>query len=337
MSGSDLPSEFALIARYFAPLSAGEPGAFGLGDDAAVLAPAPGNEFVLTKDALVEGVHFLADDPPETVARKLLRVNLSDLAAKGAKPRAYMLATAFSPRIDGAWLGAFAAGLAADQRRFGITLIGGDTVATPGPLTLCCTAIGEIAAGSMLRRGGGRAGDVVYVSGTIGDAALGLAVLRGLDGGLGPDAARFVTDRYRVPEPRVDLGRALVGLATAAIDVSDGLVADLGHICEQSGLGAEIGAARVPLSAAGQAALAKDPSFLHRALAGGDDYEILFTAPPGARPSVLDAASRAGVAVTEIGVLAASIGTAKGTGSGVRVLAPDGSPIALGRTGYRHY
>lgn len=335
MTDRDLPPEFALIARYFAPLSAAEPGAFGLGDDAAVLAPAPGNEFVLTKDALVEGVHFLADDPPETVARKLLRVNLSDLAAKGAKPRAYMLATAFSPRIESAWLAAFVAGLAADQRRYGVTLIGGDTVATPGPLTLCCTAIGEIAAGAMLRRGGGRPGDIVYVSGTVGDAALGLAVLRGIDRGVAPEAARFVTDRYRLPEPRVDLGRALVGLATAAIDVSDGLVADLGHICEQSGLGAEIGAARVPLSAAGRAALAKDPSFLDLALTGGDDYEVLFAAPPGARQLVVDAASRAGVAVTEIGSLAPSAGVAGGTL--VRVLGPDGSPVALGRTGYRHY
>jgi thiamine-monophosphate kinase len=329
MTEGRLPSEFALIARYFAPLSKNEPGAFGLGDDAAALAPAPGAEFVFTKDALVEGVHFLPDDPAGAIARKLLRVNLSDLAAKGARPRAYLLATAFSPRIDESWLAAFTAGLDADQRRFDVTLIGGDTVATPGPLTLSCTAIGEVEAGTMVRRGGGRAGDPVYVSGTIGDAALGLDVLQGRAGGLDAAASDFAVGRYRLPEPRVTLGLALRGIATAAIDVSDGLVADLGHICEQSGLGAEIMAERLPLSPAGRMAQALNPSFLLKALGGGDDYEILFAVRPEKEDAAVLAAARAGVAITRIGRLT--------PGRAVRVVGADGLPLAVARPGYRHY
>lgn len=329
MNDDTLPSEFALIARYFAPLSVGEKGAFGLGDDAAVLAPRPDTEFVITKDALVEGVHFLPDDRPDTVACKLLRVNLSDLAAKGATPRAYLLATALSPGIGRAWLDSFAAGLAADQRRFGVALIGGDTVATPGPLVLSCTAIGEIPRGAMLRRSGGRPGDILFVSGAIGDAALGLEVLRGNPRRLDAAAADYVADRYRLPEPRTTLGPMLAGVATAAIDVSDGLIADIGHVCDQSGVGAEILAARVPLSPVGLAVAGGDASFLSAAIGAGDDYEILFAVPPDERDAARAAGARAGVAVTEIGRLVAA--------RGVRVLDPGGRPLDLSRTGYRHY
>ena len=227
MANPHRPCEFDLIARYFAPLAAGEAGAFGLTDDAAVLTPSPGWATVTTADAMVAGVHFLPEDPPDLIARKLLRVNLSDLAAMGARPRAYLLTTAFPAAIDDAWLAAFTEGLAADQAEFGIHLLGGDTVSTPGPLTLSLMALGEARDGAVLRRSGAKPGDTVYVTGTIGDAALGLDSLRGHLSGLGPRQAEYLAGRYRLPQPRMACGPRLLGLAHAALDVSDGLVGDL--------------------------------------------------------------------------------------------------------------
>ena len=265
---SGLPGEFELIARYFAPLAKGFPGAYGLLDDAAVIAPPPGHELVAKTDAIVGGVHFLLDDPPDLIARKALRVNLSDLAAKGAVPRAYMLDIMLPKTVTEEWIAAFARGLAQDQDAYGVHLIGGDTDSTPGPVTIAIMAFGDVATGRMIRRGGASAGDTVFVTGTIGDAALGLEVLRGALPNLDTHAASVLVDRYRLPRPRVTLGPRLIGLASAALDVSDGLLADLRHICEVSELAALIERPLVPLSTAARAALAISPAriatFTHR-------------------------------------------------------------------------
>ncbi|MGH6900683.1 MAG: thiamine-phosphate kinase, partial [Geminicoccaceae bacterium] len=240
--------EFAFIARRLRPLATAE-GALGLADDAALLDPAPGRQLVLAKDAMVAGVHFLGDDPPAQIARKLLRVNLSDLAAMGAAPLGYLLALARSKEIADVWLGEFCAGLAADNAEFAIPLLGGDTVATPGPLTLSLTALGEVPKGAALLRGGARPGDDIWVSGTLGDAALGLEALQGkLD--VTGEARAYLIERYRLPRPRLALGQALRGTASAAIDISDGLIADLGHVLEVSEVGAELHADALPLSPA---------------------------------------------------------------------------------------
>ncbi|MBU8540252.1 thiamine-phosphate kinase [Falsiroseomonas tokyonensis] len=317
-----LPAEFGLIARHFAPL-AGK-GGLGLGDDAALLDPPPGRSLVLAADAMVAGVHFLPDDPPETLGRKLLRVNLSDLAAMGATPLAYLMTTAFPRGVTQDWIAAFAAGLALDQAEFGIELLGGDTVATDGPATFSLTILGHVAPGAALRRMGARVGDEVWVSGSIGDGALGLLALTGR---LPPDP--HLASRYRLPQPRVALGLALVGLARAAMDVSDGLVQDLGHLARAAGCGAVIEAASVPLSAPAQAALAADPALLPRIMTGGDDYELLFAADPADSDRVLAAAAEAGVPVTRIGVFVA--------GQGVRLRDPAGHDVPLPASGWSHF
>lgn len=298
------PGEFSLIEELFAPLAAGAPGAYRLEDDAATCAPSPGHEFVMTADAIVQGVHFLADDPADLVARKLLRVNLSDLAAKGARPLGYLLTAAFPQTMDIADIRAFARGLGEDQRRFGIHLWGGDTVATPGPATYSMTAIGEVPLGGIIRRGGAGAGDDVYVTGTIGDGALGLLAAQGLMVGLDPAAEQALAARYRLPEPRVALGPMLRGLASAGLDVSDGLVADMGHLCDVSRLGARIDLSAVPFSSPVRQAISLDPSRRETAVTGGDDYEILFAAPRAYRARIEDLSRSQDVAITRIGMLA---------------------------------
>ena len=324
MAGRPLPGEFALIHRYFAPLAAGFPGALGLVDDACTYQPPAGQELVLTADMLVEGRHYLASDAPDLIARKMLRVNLSDLAAKGAAAVGYLMTVALGPDIDEDWIAKFAAGLAEDQRAFGAVLMGGDTVATPGPTTLSVTAIGTVPQGKALRRNAARVGDKLFVSGTIGDGALGLKVLRG--GLLDLDAAQreSLAGRYHLPQPRLKLGAALMaGGAHAAMDVSDGLVADAGHIAEASQCGVVIHAQRVPLSPAAQEALAADLELLPTILTGGDDYELLFSAPAG------HAAWSGEAAVTEIGEII--------DGEGVVVLDRDGGEIALDQQGFQHF
>src|SRR5258706_8312921 len=298
-SNSEPPrlGEFALIAELFAPLAAKSEGAFGLKDDAATLRLPPGEELVVTVDALVEGVHFLRDDPARTIARKALRVNLSDLAAKGAQARNYLLALSLPGWIDNEWLKSFAAGLAEDQARYGVTLLGGDTTSTPGPLTLSITALGSVPTGRMLRRQGAKPGDVVFVSGTIGDAGAGLEILQGKAGPLIAGAREDLIRRYRLPEPRLALGRGLLGIASAALDVSDGLVADLGHIADVSGVHISIDAPLVPLSAELVSLWGRETSACLRAATAGDDYELAFTAPAAARSAVADAARAACVAV----------------------------------------
>ncbi|MHA1114009.1 MAG: thiamine-phosphate kinase [Alphaproteobacteria bacterium] len=329
MVGSRPPSEFEIIARYFAPLAEGFPGALGLRDDAALLDPGQGKHLVAATDALVAGIHFRPDDPADTVGRKLLRVNLSDLAAMGARPIAYQIAAVLPRDLDIAWLEGFVAGLAEDQARFGVFLCGGDTVAGNGPTTLALTVFGEVARGHELRRAAAREGDLVYVSGTLGDGLLGLMALDGKAEFLAPDQRAGAVARYRLPEPRLALGQGLVGLAHAAIDVSDGLIADLGHVCAASGLGAVVEVARLPLSAAGGAANRVDPGFLTRTATGGDDYELLFTVPEDCREAVAALAGRLDLPLVEIGRM-----TAVG---GVRLFDETGTELATPRTGYRHY
>ncbi len=323
------PGEFELIARYFAPLAVGAPGAAGLVDDVATFKPTPGCEVVLTVDAMVEGVHFLAADPPGLVARKLLRVNLSDLAAKGAVPRTYLLAASLAGSIDEDWIAGFAEGLSRDQAEYGIALSGGDTTATPGATTLSLTAIGEVPEGTVIRRAGAAVGDEIYVTGTIGDAALGLRAIA--DSGLDEACARWpdLVDRLRLPRPRVRLGPALRGVASASADISDGLVADLGHICAASGVGATVDVEILPLSPAAERLLAERPDWREAVLGGGDDYEILFTAPPGMAGRLSDLSREFDTAITRIG--------ATGAGAGVRLRDAAGALIAVGHAGWRHF
>ena len=323
--------EFDLIRRHLAPL-ARVPGALGLRDDAAVVPPLPGAELVVTTDAMVAGVHFMADDPPALIARKLLRVNLSDLAAMAATPAAYLMTMALPERTSEAWIAAFAGGLAADQQEFDVSLVGGDTVATSGPLTFTLTALGWVPAGRTLRRDGAAAGEDVYVSGTIGDAALGLAIRRDQ---LAVEAAarEALLERLRLPTPRLALGQGLPGLATAGIDVSDGLIADLAHLCRASGVAAEVRLAEVPISPAAAAVVTEDQHIRLSLLVGGDDYELLFTAPIAAAPGVDALAHRVGVDVRRIGRTAA--GRRPGQAA-VTVLDTQGNPLKPGASGYRH-
>ena len=321
--------EFALIETYFAPLAAGAEGAFGLKDDAAIVSCGAGEVLVVTSDCLVEGVHFRADDPVDLIARKLLRVNLSDLAAMGARPASYTLTAALPRSVDASWLARFAAGLAEDQRVFCVSLIGGDTVASPGPLTLSITAFGHAAPDQVLRRDGASPGEGVFVSGTIGDAHLGLALLEGRISVPGEDARRHLAGRYRLPEPRVALGQALAGLATAAIDVSDGLIADLGHLGAASAVAIEIELDAVPLSAAAHAAVTWRQPLRVSLLAGGDDYELALTAPEAAAGQLSALGQRLGVPITRIGRTS--------HGSGVVVRDHQGHGIDIGDGGYQHF
>lgn len=315
--------EFELIDRLLRPLARGFPGALGLADDAALIDAPVDQELVVANDALVEGVHFLAEDPPESVAGKLLRVNLSDLAAMGADPLAYLTVIARPAERDDAWFEGFAAGLARDQERFGLHLVGGDTVATPGPLLLSLTILGLVPRGRALTRAGAGPGELVCVSGTLGDAGMGLRILRGL--AAPEDLSLPLVERYRTPQPRLALGRALRGLATAAIDVSDGLLADLGHILETSGVGAVLEAERIPLSDTARAL----PGARATALSGGDDYELLFTLPPDREPELATLAQRLGLPLTVIGRTRAE--------PGLVLLDAQRQQLPIERTGWRHF
>jgi thiamine-monophosphate kinase len=321
--------EFEMIARYFAPLASAAPLAFGLTDDAALLRARPGRDLVITTDTIIAGVHFLPVDPPRTVAQKLLRVNLSDLAAKGATPRAYLMNCSFPKDVEEDWLAAFAGGLAADQVEYGIVLIGGDTTATPGPMTLSVTAIGDVARGRILRRKGAKAGDGVWVSGNIGDAGLGLRVLKGEELGLSPVLASQIVEHYRVPQPRFALGRKLSGLAHACLDVSDGLLADLGHMCEVSNVGAEIFASGIPISAAARRALAAGTATIGELLTAGDDYELIFAVAAKDETRLGRIVNRSGVKASKIGRII--------PGRGVAVRDLEGKEVELARRGYVHF
>lgn len=329
--GAPASGEFDLIARYFAPIAAAFPGALGLKDDAAIFDPPAGSRLVVTADAMVAGVHFMADDPPDLIARKLMRVNLSDLAAKGATPYACLLTICLPTGTEEGWIAAFAQGLAADASEYAFPLAGGDTTRTPGPLTLSLTAVGLAPIGrAPLLRSGAQAGDLVFVTGTIGDAHLGLAVQQGEFAALAPEHRAALIERYRLPQPRVAFGQALAAVpgVHAAADVSDGLVADLGHICAASGLGARLRADKLPLSAAAEAAMAM-ADIGSRLLTGGDDYEIVFTAAPAAETALRALASDQGLRLTAIGNVE--------NGQGVTVLDEAGEIISLLQKGYRHF
>lgn len=311
--------EFGIIAKYLKPL-AKAPGALGLADDAAVIAVPSGNELIVTNDAIVAGVHFLDGDPLDLVAKKLMRVNISDLAAKGARPLGYLLACCWPKETKEADVAQFARGLAEDQSVYELSLLGGDTTPTPGRLTLSLTALGLVPRGQMVHRSGARPGDKVFVTGTIGDAGLGLKIARGEKLGLGEADAKYLLGRYRLPQPRLEFGLAARPLMLASIDISDGLIMDAGHIAESSGVRIRIEAGRLPLSAPAAAWL-KDggsPAFL---VTSGDDYEICFTAPPASGPRLIEIAERAKTRLTQIGEV---IG-----GSGVALIGHNGQEITV--------
>jgi thiamine-monophosphate kinase len=324
-------AEDSLIARYFRPLAT-DPGAFDLGDDAAIL-QARGDDIVVTTDAIVEGVHFLPDDPPDSIARKALRVNLSDLAAKGATPAGFVLTLALRTPDD-SWLAPFARGLGEDAALFGCPLLGGDTVSTPGPLMISITAFGRVAAGRMVHRSGANPGDRVVVTGTIGDAALGLDILKGgaAAEALADDAAarQMLVGRYRIPQPRNALAAAVRDYAHAAMDVSDGLAGDLAKLCEASGVSAAIDAQSIPLSAAAATLRARGTVGIEAIVSGGDDYEILCAISENHFEAFAQAARAAGVAVTSIGTIIAGA-------SVPRLVDGQGREIALRRRSYSHF
>jgi len=310
-----LPAEFSLIARHFRPLAG--PGSLDLRDDAALLTPPAGQQLVLTADAMVAGVHFLPDDPPDRIGQKLLRVNLSDLAAKGATPLGYLMTVSTPRSTSDAWYAGFAAGLMRDQATYGCTLLGGDTTSTPGPISLSLTAIGHVAPGMAVHRFGASAGDGIWVTGTIGDGALGLQVALGKLA----DSTGFLLDRYRLPRPRV--GLRIGGIASAGMDISDGLIQDLGHMCRASGVRARIDAELVPMS---EAARVAGPDWLETRLTGGDDYELLLAVPPDRA----DALTAQGIPVTRIG-------TFHSGPPEVIVCGASGEPLAFDKGGWSHF
>ena len=329
-SGKPAPGEDSLIARYFRPLAT-DPGAFGLDDDAAALKP-DGNDIVVTTDAIVEGVHFLPDDPPDTVARKALRVNLSDLAAKGATPAGFVLTLALR-HADEAWLKPFASALGEDAAQFACPLLGGDTVSTPGPLMVSVTAFGRVPPGKMVHRIGAKPGERVMVTGTIGDAALGLAILRGGKvhaASSGKATREALIGRYRVPQPRTAMAEIIRDHASAAMDVSDGLAGDLTKLCGVSGVSAVIDMASIPLSEAATDLVSRGIVGRETLIAGGDDYEILCTLPEDRVMAFAQAARGAGIAVSSIGTVIA--------GSAVpKFIDGEGTEIALERRSYSHF
>ena len=328
-----MPSgEDRLIQRFFRPL-ARDPAALDLADDAAVIAPPQGADLVLTTDGVIEGVHFFPDDPADAIARKALRANLSDLAAKGATPLGFLLSLALNDKADEKWLASFAAGLGADAEAFGCPLLGGDTDHTPGLLSVSISAFGHLPHGTMVKRSGARSGDRIVVTGTIGDAALGLALrrepARAERAGLTPQERAHLTGRYLLPEPRLALAAALRAHARAAIDVSDGLAGDLMKLAAASGVSVRIEARRLPLSPAAQKMVAAEPALLAAMLTGGDDYEILAAVSPAALEALQGAATAAGIALREIGVA--------GAGTGVEIVGPDNRPMELAHPSFSHF
>ncbi|WP_316175487.1 MULTISPECIES: thiamine-phosphate kinase [unclassified Bradyrhizobium] len=328
----DPPSgEDSLIARYFKPLAT-DPGAFGLVDDAAII-KADGDDIVVKTDAIVEGVHYLPDDPPDAIAKKALRVNLSDLAAKGATPAGFVLTLALR-KADDAWLSAFARGLGEDAASFGCPLLGGDTVSTPGPVMISIAAWGRVPSGRMVHRFGAMPADGVFVTGTIGDAVLGLDVLKGGAAAKAlasdPAAREMLVGRYRVPQPRNALAATVRDFATASMDVSDGLAGDLAKLCAASSVSADIQLSRLPTSSAANSLLTLGAARIETLISGGDDYEILCTVPAAQRDGFLAAAGRVGVAVTEIGTVVAGMARP-------RFLDGRGAEISLKHLSFSHF
>jgi len=324
----DLSAEDRLIARFFKPIAT-HSGALGLSDDVALLEPPPGCDLVLKTDAIVGGVHFFPDDAAQAVASKALRVNLSDLAAKGARPLGFLLSLALPKEIGGEWLTGFAEGLRGDAVLFGCPLFGGDTDRTPGPITISIAMIGSVPEGTMVRRTGAKPGDRVFVTGTIGDAALGLMLRKGKKWKLSRAQHQHLVSRYLLPQPRNVLAEAVRTHASAAMDISDGLAGDFTKLCHASDVAADIEVARVPLSDAAKAVIVSDSLMLESVLTGGDDYEIICTIPKAKCVSFVAAAKAANVAVTEIGEIKA--------GEGARFLAADGRPLAFKHASFSHF
>jgi len=325
--------EDRLIARHFRPLATA-PGALSLSDDAAFFAPPPGYEVVLKTDAIVAGVHFLPDDPPDSIGKKALRVNLSDLAAKGAAPAGCLMTLALPEAISEGWLESFAAGLKADCEQFACPLYGGDTVRTPGPVSISIFVFGLLPQGTMVRRAGAKLGHRIFVSGSVGDAALGLKLLqepaRKTAWQMSDADAKFLIDRYRLPRPRVALHDAVRAHASAAMDVSDGLLGDLGKLCEQSGVSAQIEVTALPLSSAARQALRCEPMLIEKVATGGDDYEILCTVAPEHAADFRKAAEGAGVPVTDIGI--ATEGS-----EAPQLMAADGHALVFAHPSFSHF
>ena len=328
MSSRRRVGEFELIARYFAPLARTFAGAGGLESDNAFLAADARRDTAVKTDTVVCGVHFLEDEAPERAAAKALRVCLSDLAAGGAVPLAYQLSLALPKGWTERWVAGFARGLAADQRRYGIVLCGGDTVVTPGPLTITITAFGKVPRGRGLGRNGARVGDELWASGTIGDGALGLLAARRRLKGIDGRDRKALEERYRLPRPRTELGSRLIGIAHATADVSDGLLADAGHIAAASRLAVHIDREQVPLSPAARRALKAEPALWPTVLGGGDDYELVIAVPPRRRAALQAAARLSGVSITRIGQFV--------RGKGVQ-LSVAGRPFRIPRAGYVHF
>jgi len=329
MTRDDISAEDHLIARFFKPL-ASHPGALGLSDDAAFLTPPSGCDLVLKADAIVGGVHFFPDDAAHTVASKALRVNLSDLAAKGARPLGFLLSLAIPKDVGEDWLAGFAEGLRGDAVLFGCPLFGGDTDRTPGPITISIAMFGSVPEGTMVRREGAMPGDRVFVSGTIGDAALGVMVRGGKKiGTLSEPHRKHLLSRYLLPQPRNALAETVRSHATAAMDVSDGFVGDFTKMCRVSGVSADIEAARIPISDAAKTVIAADPAMLETAITGGDDYEIVCTVPSAKADSFRVAAQAAQVAVTDVGEI-------KG-GKGARFLDAKGHALTFKRGSFSHF
>jgi thiamine-monophosphate kinase len=330
---SALSGEDVLIARYFRPL-ARHPGALGLVDDVALFTPAAGEDIVLTTDAIVGGVHFFLDDSPDAVAKKALRVNLSDLAAKGATPTGFLLALALPADISEVWIECFARGLGADAETYSCPLLGGDSVRSPGPTMVSITAIGTLPQGTMVSRSGAQTGDRILVTGTIGDAALGLALRKEVTSverwQLNDRQRSDLIGRYLLPQPRNALADAVRLHASAAMDVSDGLVGDLAKLCAASGVSAEVAIDKVPLSDAAKRVFGANPARIETVLTGGDDYEIVCTVPPDKLESFRAAARKVDVHVSEIGQVI--------TGrEPPRFLGHDGKPRLFKQTSFSHF
>ncbi len=333
MTDETLRGEDNIIQEYLAPLAAGYPGAFGLKDDCATIAPPPGHELVVKTDPVVEGVHFLADTAPEDIAWRALAVNVSDLAGKGATPVGYLMALALPDAPRREWLARFASGLGEAQRAFGCHLMGGDTDCRPGPLSVSITAFGSLPAGRMVRRGTARAGDHLFVTGTLGDATLGLALLKDAALaqrlGLAQNETAELVHRFLRPRPRLALGPLLLGHASAAMDLSDGLMKDCGRMCAASNVAAVLHADALPLSDPVGKAVAKDAAWFRAVAAAGDDYEILAAVPAAKADGFIKGAAALDFPITRIGEMRA--------GSGVRMERPDGSEMTFARTGWDHF
>jgi thiamine-monophosphate kinase len=326
----DISAEDRLIARFFKPIAT-DPGALGLSDDAAFIKPPPGCDLVLKADAIVGGVHFFPGDAAQAVASKALRVNLSDLAAKGARPLGFLLSLAIPKDTKEEWLGGFAEGLRGDAVLFGCPLFGGDTDRTPGPVTVSIAMFGSVPEGTMVRRAGAKAGDRVFVTGTIGDAALGVALRSGKakTWKLNEAQRQHLVSRYLLPQPRNALAEAIRSHASAAMDISDGLVGDFGKLCRASGVAADINVASVPVSDAAKTVIAGEAAALELALTGGDDYEIICTVPNKKAEDFRSAARGAGVPVTELGEIK--------TGEGARFIDAAGKPLVFKRASFSHF